>query len=109
MKLSREEQETIINKDAMGRKVSVYTSEPREIMLLDDMCEKYPEHYRLVKVSKLQDGEIVGKFYEIADRSLVRFVKPRSYTDEAMEAMRQRGRNLFLARMSKRAEGDNKR
>jgi hypothetical protein len=83
MKLTREEQETIINFNAGEQTATLYTRDPAVMRKIDTLVIKYPEHYRLI-------GETdIDKTYEMP-KSFVSYRKPRRLSDEQREAARER-------------------
>ena len=91
MKLSREEQETIINFDAAGRMATVYTRDRAVMRQFDSLVNEFPEQYRLVGVSD------IDKTYEIP-KSLISYRKPRQITEAQRIAASERMRKFNKAR-----------
>ena len=48
MKLTKYEQETIINFNNDEQEASIYTASPQMMRKLDALAAAYPEHYRVV-------------------------------------------------------------
>ena len=83
MKLSRYEQETIINYNAEDKNASVYTRDPAVMRKLDALVIEFPNTFRCV-------GETdIDKRYEMP-KSAVTYRKPRNLTYEQREAARER-------------------
>ena len=70
MKLTRSEQETIVNYQAEGEEGTIYTSIPTDIRRLQRLSEKYPESYKLIR----EDG--VGVTYRFS-KKLMTLRKPK--------------------------------
>lgn len=83
-KLSKYEQETIINFNVAEKFAEVYTADPNIIRKLDALVEKYPDHYKLVK----QDD--VAKYYEVASKKLIQFRPPRVLSEEQKKELTER-------------------
>ena len=62
MRLSRYEQEVIINFNAEDDETSLYTANPVWIRKMDKLLEQNPEQFRLGKIEHVK-GEIVSKEY----------------------------------------------
>ena len=52
MKLTKYEQETIINFNNDEQEASIYTASPQMMRKLDALAAAYPEHYQVVKVNE---------------------------------------------------------
>lgn len=90
MKLTREEQETIINYNAAEQTATVYTRDKNVMRRLDALVVEYPEHYQLI-------GETdIDKIYEMP-KSFVSYRKPRRLSSEQREAARERMRSRIFA------------
>ena len=82
-KLSRYEQETIINFNAGEEMATVYTRDPAVMRKLDALVIEFPEVYRCI-------GETdIDKTYEMPKLS-VTYRKPRRLSEEQREQARQR-------------------
>lgn len=82
-KLSRYEQETIINFNAGEEMATVYTRDPAVMRKLDALVIEFPEVYRCI-------GETdIDKTYEMPKLS-VSYRKPRKLSEEQREQARQR-------------------
>lgn len=78
MKLSRYEQETIINFNAGEEMATVYTRDPAVIRKLDALVIEFPEVYRCIRVTD------IDKTYEML-KSCVSYRKPRRLSEEQRE------------------------
>ena len=82
-KLSRYEQETIINFNAGEEMATVYTRDPAVMRKLDALVIEFPEVYRCI-------GETdIDKTYEMP-KSSVTYRKPRKLSEEQREQARER-------------------
>ncbi|MDO4978254.1 MAG: hypothetical protein Q4E53_13465 [Eubacteriales bacterium] len=82
-KLSRYEQETIINFNAGEEMATVYTRDPAVIRKLDSLVIEFPEVYRCIRVTD------IDKTYEMP-KSSVSYRKPRRLSEEQRELARER-------------------
>lgn len=83
MKLTRYEQETIINFNAGEQTATVYTRDPVVMRQLDALVTEYPDIFKCVGKTD------IDKTYELP-KSLVSYRKPRKLTDEQREQARFR-------------------
>lgn len=83
MKLSRYEQETIINFNAGEEMATVYTRDPAVIRRLDALVIEFPEVYRCIGYTD------IDKTYEMP-KSSVTYRKPRKLSEEQREQARKR-------------------
>lgn len=83
MKLSRYEQETIINYNAGEATAIIYTRDENAMRKLDKLVIEYPDIYKLIK----QDD--VSKTYS-APKAYINYRKPRKISEEQREQARQR-------------------
>lgn len=87
MKLTKAEQETVINFDNGSQAASIYTASPQMMRRLDALAADYPEHYRITAKTE------VSKTYS-CDKKLITLRKPRkeneAHREWARERMRQR-------------------
>ena len=82
-KLSRYEQETIINFNAGEEMTTVYTRDPAVMRRLDALVIEFPEVYKCI-------GETdIDKTYEMP-KSSVTYRKPRHLTEEQRSQARNR-------------------
>lgn len=86
-KLSRYEQETIINFNAGEEMATVYTRDPAVMRKLDALVIEFPEVYRCIGATD------IDKTYEMPKLS-VSYRKPRRLSDEQREKARDRMRNI---------------
>lgn len=80
-KLTRWEQETVINYNNEEKIATVYTSDPVVIRKLDKFVSKYPEDYKCIKTQEVAEDQ-ESKTYEIASKKLISFRAPVHMTDE---------------------------
>lgn len=83
MKLSRYEQETIVNYNAGEQTATVYTRDKAVMRKLDTLVADFPDTYSLTE----QDE--VSKTYSFP-KSYVSYRKPRKLSDEQREQSRQK-------------------
>ena len=83
MKLSRYEQETIVNYNAGEQTATVYTRDKAVMRKLDTLVADFPDTYSLTE----QDE--VSKTYSFS-KSYVSYRKPRKLSDEQREQSRQK-------------------
>ena len=82
MKLTRYEQETIINFNAEEKTATLYTRDPAVIRKLDSLVTEYPDTFRRV-------GETdIDKTYEMP-KSAVTYRKPRRISEAKREQARE--------------------
>ena len=89
MKLSRYEQETIVNYNAGEQIATVYTRDKAVMRKLDTLVADFPDTYKLIK----QDE--VSKTYSFS-KSYVSCRKPRTVSTE----QRKRARQMMTRRMN---------
>ena len=70
MKLTKYEQETIINFNNDEQEASIYTASPQMMRKLDALAAAYPEHYQVVEQTE------VSKTYS-CEKHLINLRKPR--------------------------------
>ena len=83
MKLTKYEQETIINFNNDEQEASIYTASPQMMRKLDALATAYPEHYRVVEQTE------VSKTYS-CEKHLINLRKPRKQNEEHSQWARQR-------------------
>ena len=83
MKLTKYEQETIINFNNDEQEASIYTASPQMMRKLDALAAAYPEHYRVVEQTE------VSKIYS-CEKHLINLRKPRKQNEEHSQWARQR-------------------
>ena len=87
MKLTRYEQETIINFSADDQTATLYTRDPAIMRKIDALVIELPDIYKCI-------GETdIDKTYEMP-KSAVNYRKPRRLSAEQREAARERAGNL---------------
>ena len=87
MKLTRYEQETIINFNAEEKTATLFTRDPAVMRNLDSLVTEYPDTFKQV-------GETdIDKTYEMP-KSAVTYRKPRRLSEEQREASRRRIENI---------------
>ncbi|RKJ17166.1 hypothetical protein D7X48_22915 [bacterium D16-50] len=93
MKLSRYEQETIVNYNAGEQTATLYTRDKAVMRKLDTLVADFPDTYKLIG----QDE--VSKTYSFP-RSFIGYRKPRAVSTE----QRERARQMMIAK--NKAKGD---
>ena len=88
MKLTKYEQETIINFNNDEQEASIYTASPQMMRKLDALAVAYPEHYRVVEQTE------VSKTYS-CEKHLINLRKPRKQNEEHSQWARQRMREIY--------------
>ena len=83
MKLTKYEQETIINFNNDEQEASIYTASPQMMRKLDALAAAYPEHYRVVGQTE------VSKTYS-CEKHLINLRKTRNQNQEHRQWARQR-------------------
>lgn len=87
MKLTRYEQETIINYNAEEKTATLYTRDPAVMRKVDALVIDYPDTFKCI-------GETdIDKTYEMP-KSAVTYRKPRRITDERRDQMRKFMKNI---------------
>ena len=87
MKLTRYEQETIINFSADDQTATLYTRDPAIMRKIDALVIEFPDIYKCI-------GETdIDKTYEMP-KSFVSYRKPRRVSDERRQQMRNQMMNL---------------
>ena len=94
MKLTRYEQETIINFNAEEEMATVYTRDPAVMKEMDTLVNDYPEVYRCTGVSD------IDKTYEIP-KTAVSYRKPRRITEAQRAAAQSRMKQINESRKEK--------
>ena len=83
MKLTRYEEETIINFNAGDQTATLYTRDPAIMRKVDALVIEFPDIYKCI-------GETdIDKTYEMP-KSFVSYRKPRRLSEEQREAARER-------------------
>ena len=87
MKLTRYEQETIINFSADDQTATLYTRDPAIMRKIDALVIDYPDIFKCI-------GETdIDKTYEMP-KSFISYRKPRRLSDEQREAAKKRMNTL---------------
>jgi len=87
MKLTRYEQETIINFNAGDQTATLYTRDPAIMRKIDTLVIEYPDTYKCI-------GETdIDKTYEMP-KSFVSYRKPRKLSDEVVARKREQMKNM---------------
>lgn len=82
-KLTRYEQETIINFNADEQMATVYTADPAVIRNLDSLVIDFPDTFKCIKAND------ISKIYKMP-KSAVSYRKPRRLSKEQRERARER-------------------
>ena len=83
MKLTREEQETIITFNAKDKNATIYTRDPTVMREVDSLVIGYPDVFRCVAKSD------IDKTYEMP-KTAVSYRKPRKLSEEQRKVARER-------------------
>ena len=87
MKLTRYEQETIINFNAQDQMATLYTRDPAVMRKVDALVIEYPDTFKCI-------GETdIDKTYEMP-KSAVTYRKPRRLSDEQRKAKQNRMKSI---------------
>ena len=92
MKLTKYEQETIINFNNDEQEASIYTASPQMMRKLDALAAAYPEHYQVVEQTE------VSKTYS-CEKHLINLRKPRKVNEEHSQWARQRMQEMNCHKM----------
>ena len=87
------EQETVVNYQRDDSSATIWTSDSTAMTKLDRLCKESPEYYTLDRIEKDRDGNVVGKFYKLADKKMISFrgkKVSRVLTEEQKAAMKER-------------------
>ena len=87
MKLTREEQETIITFNAKGKNATIYTRDPTVMREVDSLVIVYPDVFKCVAMSD------IDKTYEMP-KTAVSYRKPRRLSENQREGARERMRKI---------------
>ena len=101
------EQETVIQFNREDKGCRIWTSDSTMITKLDKRCKLAPDYYTMTKLTRTQDGEVAGKYYEIKDKSLLSFRTlkvERVMSDEQKKAAAERLRKARIARAETKGE-----
>ncbi|MBR4781087.1 MAG: hypothetical protein IK014_07005 [Lachnospiraceae bacterium] len=83
MKITRYEQETIINFNAEEKTATLYTRDPAVMRKVDALVIEYPDTFKCISETD------IDKTYEMP-KSVVTYRKPRKLSEEQREAARKR-------------------
>ena len=83
MKLTREEQETIITFNAKNKNATIYTRDPMVMREVDSLVIGYPDVFKCVAMSD------IDKTYEMP-KTAVSYRKPRRLSEKQREDARKR-------------------
>ena len=83
MKLTREEQETIITFNAKDKNATIYTRDPTVMREVDSLVIGYPDVFKCVAMSD------IDKTYEMP-KTAVSYRKPRKLSEEQRKVARER-------------------
>ncbi|MCR5798348.1 MAG: hypothetical protein K6G63_10590 [Eubacterium sp.] len=87
MKLTRYEQETIVNFNAQDQMATLYTRDPAVMRKVDALVIDYPDTFKCI-------GETdIDKTYEMP-KSAVTYRKPRKISDERREQIREQMKSI---------------
>jgi hypothetical protein len=89
MKLSRYEQETVINFNAGEDTATLYTRDKAVMRKVDALVIEFPEVYRCIKATEYD------KTYEMP-KAYISYRKPRKLTEEQREQARRRMETLNI-------------
>ena len=83
MKLSKEEQETIINFNAKDKYATIYTRDPTFMKQMDKLVREYPDIFQCKSISE------IDKLYIVPKRR-INIQRPRFLSEVEKEARRNR-------------------
>ena len=87
MKLSKYEQETLVNYNAEDQTAVIYTRDRTVMRRLDALVNEFPEVYRCIRVSDIDKTNEMPKAY-------VNYRRPRRLTDKQRKNAAERARKL---------------
>ena len=90
MKLSKYEQETIINFNAGERNATLYTRDRKVMREMDELVSKYPDIYYLDSQTDIDKTYFFSK-------SCVKYRKPRTLSEVQKEQARERMKKINAA------------
>ncbi len=90
MKLSKYEQETIINFNAGERNATLYTRDRKVMREMDELVSKYPDIYHLDSQTDIDTTYSFSK-------SCVKYRKPRTLSEVQKEQARERMKRINAA------------
>ena len=83
MKLSKYEQETIINFNDGEKAAELYTASPSMIKQMEKLCAEYPESYQIKQRNQY------SVTFSITNKSDIKFKKPRNLSEETRQTMKE--------------------
>ena len=87
MKLTRYEQETIINYNAEDKTATLYTRDPAVMRRIDALVTEYPDIFKCI------DETDIDKTYEMP-KSAVTYRKPRRLSEERIKQIQDQMRAM---------------
>lgn len=87
MKLSRYEQETIINFNAEEKNATLYTRDRKVMKLIDELVSRYPDVYHLDSQTE------IDKTYSFS-KLCIKYLKPRNLSQAQREQKRKQMKQL---------------
>lgn len=81
---SKYERETMVYLDPNDKTASVWTNVPNDIKRLYRLCESFPNHYKVKKVTYTKDGLVSDVTFAVT-KKYVKFGKPRELTEKQKE------------------------
>ena len=90
MKLSRYEQETIINYNVAEQKASVYTADPNMIKRMDRLVTQFPDTFKAEQETEISKTYLVPKDY-------IKIRRPRNISDAQKEQARAKMKQIHLS------------
>lgn len=88
-----EEQETVVNFQRVGDECTIWTSDKTMMTRLDNLCRRSPEYYKMCREEYCK-GQVVGKFYKLADKTLVSFRSKKVKQNLTDEEKKERAERL---------------
>lgn len=90
MKLSRYEQETIINYNVAEQVASVYTADSAMIRRMDRLVTQFPDSFKVEQITEVSKSYIIPKEY-------VKIRKPRKVSEAQKEQARVNMKQINLS------------
>lgn len=87
MKMTRYEQETIINFNAEDKTATLYTRDPVVMRRIDSLVKDFPDTYKCISETN------IDKIYEMP-KSTITYRKPRNITEANRKAASERMRQF---------------
>lgn len=98
MKLTRLEQETIINFNAEEKQVEFYTCDPVQIRRLDKLVASHPENFKVLN-EEFDRGELLSRTYSF-DKNLIT-IRTKKKTVKMSDEQKARIANIGRTRSNK--------